>query len=380
MSGNRPLSTELHTMSESPSPVKELAPAIVQVSAVSKQFQAPDGHWFQALKELSLNIPAGRFTTLLGPSGCGKTTLLRLIGGFEEPDAGVVIIDGVSMDGVAANKRPTNTVFQHYGLFPHMTVAGNVAYGLEIAGVDRREIQRRVQQALEMVRLPEHGHRKVTQMSGGQQQRVALARAIVLQPKVLLLDEPMAALDRKLRKEMQSELKRLQHELGIAFLCVTHDQEEALSMSDLVVVMNQGSIEQIGVPEDIYERPRTQFAARFVGEASLLKARVTQRQGGLTTLETLNGQQLQVNQLCARDEVTLCVRPEKWHVPGADVNDIRVTGLVQESTYLGGVTQISALLASGESLIAHLPGRYVPIQGESITLACTTHAALVLAD
>jgi spermidine/putrescine transport system ATP-binding protein len=261
-----------------------------------------------------------------------------------------------------------------------MTVAGNVAYGLEIAGMDRREIQRRVQQALEMVRLPEHGHRKVTQMSGGQQQRVALARAIVLQPKVLLLDEPMAALDRKLRKEMQSELKRLQHELGIAFLCVTHDQEEALSMSDLVVVMNQGSIEQIGVPEDIYERPRTQFAARFVGEASLLKARVTQKHGGLTTLETLNGQRLQVSQVCPQDEVTLCVRPEKWHLPGTDLNEIRVTGQVQESTYLGGVTQISALLPSGESLIAHLPGRYVPTQGEPITMACAPQAALVLAD
>jgi len=367
-------------MSESRSPVQEPAPTIVQVSAVSKQFRAPDGQWFQALKNVSLNIPAGRFTTLLGPSGCGKTTLLRLIGGFEEPDAGVVLIDGVSMDGVPANKRPTNTVFQHYGLFPHMTVASNVAYGLEIAGVDRREIQRRVQQALEMVRLPEHGNRKVVQMSGGQQQRVALARAIVLQPKVLLLDEPMAALDRKLRKEMQSELKRLQHELGIAFLCVTHDQEEALSMSDLVVVMNQGCVEQIGVPEEIYERPRTQFAARFVGEASLFKARVMQRNSGRTTLETINGQRLNVDQVCSRDEVMLCVRPEKWHAPGSEADEIQVTGLVQESTYLGGVTQIAALSSSGESLIAHLPGRFAPAKGEPVTLACAMQAALVLAD
>jgi spermidine/putrescine transport system ATP-binding protein len=353
---------------------------MVQVSAVSKQFQTPDGQWFQALKNVSLNIPAGRFTTLLGPSGCGKTTLLRLIGGFESPDAGVVIIDGVSMDGVPANQRPTNTVFQHYGLFPHMTVAGNVAYGLEIAGVARREIERRVQDALVMVRLPEHGKRKVAQLSGGQQQRVALARAIVLQPKVLLLDEPMAALDRKLRKEMQSELKRLQHELGIAFLCVTHDQEEALSMSDLVVVMNQGGVEQIGVPEDIYERPRTRFAARFVGEASLFKARVIQRSGGSSTLETPDGLQLVVDQPCPQDEVILCVRPEKWHVPGTHADEIRLTGLVQESTYLGGFTQIAALLPSGESLIAHLPGRHTPAKGEPITLACARQAALVLTD
>jgi spermidine/putrescine transport system ATP-binding protein len=364
----------------------ETAPPMVQVSAVSKSFQSPDGTAFQALKGISLNIPAGKFTTLLGPSGCGKTTLLRLIGGFESPDAGVVVIDGRSMDGVPANRRPTNTVFQHYGLFPHMSVARNVAYGLEIAGVARKDAQRRVQQALEMVRLPGFGDRKIAQLSGGQQQRVALARAIVLEPKVLLLDEPMAALDRKLRKEMQTELKRLQNELGIAFLCVTHDQEEALSMSDWVVVMNQGSVEQIGVPEAIYERPRTRFAAKFVGEASLFTAHVSGRSGERATLVTRDGMQLSVAAKGLGESVTLCVRPERWklvdNAAETDANNsmLCIKGRVTESTYLGGLTQIAAQLPSGESVIAHVPGRYTPGIADLVTLACAPSAVQVLAD
>lgn len=353
---------------------------IVQVSSVSKAFLAPDGRLIQALKNVSLNIPAGRFTTLLGPSGCGKTTLLRLIGGFEEPEAGDIEIDGVSMDKVPANKRPTNTVFQHYGLFPHMTVAGNVAYGMEIAGVNHREITKRVAQALDMVRLPDFGNRAVSQLSGGQQQRVALARAIVLQPKVLLLDEPMAALDRKLRKEMQAELKRLQHELGIAFLCVTHDQEEALSMSDLVVVMNQGLIEQMGTPRDIYDKPRTEFAARFVGEVSLFKALTKERARGQTVLETHGGARLVVNSENWPDYVQICVRPEKWRLPTSDVNEIQMTGDVVESTYLGGSTRLELVMTGGERLVANLTGQVCPIEGETVTLACDPADFHVLAD
>ena len=374
------------TMRDQPFARLESAPAMVQVSAVSKSFQSPDGSLFQALKNVSLNIPAGQFTTLLGPSGCGKTTLLRLIGGFESPDTGVVVIDGRSMDGVPANRRPTNTVFQHYGLFPHLSVARNVAYGLEIAGVSRKDADRRVQQALEMVRLPGMGERKISQLSGGQQQRVALARAIVLQPKVLLLDEPMAALDRKLRKEMQSELKRLQSELGIAFLCVTHDQEEALSMSDWVVVMNQGCVEQVGDPESIYERPRTRFAARFVGEASLLTARVSQRNGHSATLVSNAGWQLNVADTGLADTVTLCVRPERWKLLDSDtdatlgVQALRVTARVTESTYLGGVTQIAAQLPTGETIIAQLPGRTILASQAAVTLACDPNAVQVLAD
>ncbi|HVI50588.1 MAG TPA: ABC transporter ATP-binding protein [Candidatus Sulfotelmatobacter sp.] len=343
--------------------------AIVHVSSVSKSFQAPDGRLVQALREVSLDIPGGKFTTLLGPSGCGKTTLLRLIGGFEEPTAGGVFIDGALMEGIPANKRPTNTVFQHYGLFPHMTVADNVAYGLEVARQPKAEIRQRVEQALDLVRLSGMGARRVSQLSGGQQQRVALARAIVLRPKVLLLDEPMAALDRKLRKDMQVELKRLQHELGIAFLCVTHDQEEALSMSDLVVVMNQGHIEQMGPPLDIYEHPQTEFVAGFVGETSLFKARVEKRENGLTHLRTAGGVHILAAVDCPETDATLCIRPEKFLKPAAD-GETRpsLTGRAVESIFLGSGTRLELELPGGERLIASLTGVSPPADGEMVTL------------
>lgn len=342
--------------------------AIVHISSVSKSFQAPDGRLVQALKEVSLDIPAGKFTTLLGPSGCGKTTLLRLIGGFEEPSAGGVFIDGVLMEGVPANKRPTNTVFQHYGLFPHMTVAANVAYGLEVARQPKAEVAKRVEEALELVRLSGMGSRKVAQLSGGQQQRVALARAIVLRPKVLLLDEPMAALDRKLRKEMQVELKRLQHELDIAFLCVTHDQEEALSMSDLVVVMNQGHIEQMGAPLEIYDRPLTKFVAGFVGEASLFNARIETREPGLTHLRSAGGTLLVVAADCPDGDVDLCIRPEKFHKPEGDDPRPRLSGRVVESIYLGSSTRLELELPGGERLVGNLSGTTPPADGEMVTV------------
>lgn len=342
--------------------------AIVHISSVSKSFQAPDGRLVQALKDVSLDIPAGKFTTLLGPSGCGKTTLLRLIGGFEEPSTGGVFIDGALMEGVPANKRPTNTVFQHYGLFPHMTVAANVAYGLDVARQPRAEVGRRVEQALEMVRLTGMGSRKVSQLSGGQQQRVALARAIVLRPKVLLLDEPMAALDRKLRKDMQVELKRLQHELGIAFLCVTHDQEEALSMSDLVVVMNQGRIEQMGPPLEIYDRPGSEFVAGFVGEASLFRATVEKRENGQTHLRSAGGSRLIVTAPCQEDQIALCIRPEKFHQPGPDETRPTLTGRVVESVFLGSGTRLELELPGQERLVANLTGATPPADGEMLTL------------
>jgi spermidine/putrescine transport system ATP-binding protein len=242
-----------------------------------------------AAREVTLDVEPGEFLTLLGPSGCGKTTLLRLIAGFEEPDSGTILISGRDLTSVPAYRRPVNTVFQHYALFPHRTVAGNVAFGLETAGRSRGEIASRVARALEMVRLTGLGERRISQLSGGQRQRVALARAVVMEPEVLLLDEPLAALDLKLRKEMQVEVKNLQERLRTTFVFVTHDQDEALVMSDRIAVMNEGRIEQVGRPEDVYERPRTRFVAEFLAVRNVLRATVTGRSPQGVQLRTEGG-------------------------------------------------------------------------------------------
>jgi spermidine/putrescine transport system ATP-binding protein len=248
--------------------------------------------------DVSLEVAPGEFLTLLGPSGCGKTTLLRLLAGFETPETGAILISGRDMAGLPAYRRPVNTVFQHYALFPHRTVAGNVAFGLEMAQRPRPEIDSRVLRALEMVRMAGLAERRIDQLSGGQKQRVALARALVLEPEVLLLDEPLAALDLKLRKEMQVEVKNLQERLGTTFVFVTHDQDEALVMSDRIAVMNDGRIEQVGGPEEIYERPRTRFVAEFLAVRNVLRARAIgtspqgvrmRTEGGLDLLATDDG-------------------------------------------------------------------------------------------
>lgn len=310
----------------------------VDVRSVSKRFVAPGKRQVHALDGVSLAIPAGKFTTLLGPSGCGKTTLLRTIAGFESPDTGRILIDGHDLTDTPPHRRPLNTVFQHYALFPHLDVAGNIAYGLEVARVPKREIEQRVGEALELVRLEQMAKRKVAQLSGGQQQRVALARALVMRPKVLLLDEPMAALDRQLRKQMQTELKRLQHELGIAFVCVTHDQEEALSMSDLIVVMNQGRIEQTGGPRDIYDSPETEFSARFIGETNLLRGHWAGEVNGRSLLRTERGTEILVSNARASDEPAVaCLRPEALSMPGGElaVGHVALHGSVLDCTYMG---------------------------------------------
>ena len=247
----------------------------VSVQGVSKSYG--DVH---ALRDVSLEVHPGEFLTLLGPSGCGKTTLLRLLAGFEEPDQGAILISGRDVAALPPYERPVNTVFQHYALFPHRTVAGNVAFGLEMKGCAKAEIPARVEKALEMVRLPGFGERRIDQLSGGQKQRVAFARAVVLEPEVLLLDEPMAALDLKLRKEMQVEVKNLQERLRITFVFVTHDQDEALIMSDRIAVMNQGRVEQVGTPEELYERPRTRFVADFLAVRNIVEATVESVAGG----------------------------------------------------------------------------------------------------
>jgi putative spermidine/putrescine transport system ATP-binding protein len=271
-----------------------------------------------AVEHVDLDVARGEFFTLLGPSGSGKTTTLRLIAGFERPDAGRIELRGVDVAAKPPYDRPVNTVFQDYALFPHMTVGDNVAYGLRVRGVGRRERARRADEALEMVRLAGYGQRKPAQLSGGQRQRVALARAIVNRPEVLLLDEPLGALDLKLRQEMQVELKRIQGEVGITFLYVTHDQEEALTMSDRVAVFNRGLIEQIGTPSDVYERPATAFVAGFVGVSNLIE----------------------------RDGRRITIRPEKIRMLPADAPDGE-PGVVEESVYVGMVTRYTVRLDAG---------------------------------
>ncbi|MGC9494347.1 spermidine/putrescine ABC transporter ATP-binding protein PotA, partial [Vibrio genomosp. F10] len=245
---------------------------IVQLSAVSKSF---DGQ--KVINEFSIDVNHGEFLTILGPSGCGKTTVLRLIAGFEMADVGSITLDGVDITELPAEQRHVNTVFQSYALFPHMTIFENVAFGLRMQKVPNDEIKTRVIDALSMVRLTEHASRMPHQLSGGQQQRVAIARAVVNKPKVLLLDESLSALDYKLRKQMQIELKQLQRQLGITFIFVTHDQEEALSMSDRIIVMRDGVVEQDGTPRQIYEEPQNLFVAQFIGEINVFNAKVLSR-------------------------------------------------------------------------------------------------------
>jgi spermidine/putrescine transport system ATP-binding protein len=294
-----------------------------------------------AVRDVSLEVRPGEFLTLLGPSGCGKTTLLRLIAGFESPEAGAVFISGRDLTAEPPYRRPVNTVFQHYALFPHRTVAGNVAFGLEMANVPRREVPARVERALEQVRLPGLGDRRIDQLSGGQRQRVALARALVLEPDVLLLDEPLAALDLKLRQEVRIELKNLQERLGRTFIFVTHDQDEALIMSDRIAVMNQGRVEQVGPPEELYERPRSRFVADFLAVRNVLRATVVSVAGGRVSLRTGGGAAL-----FATDDghwregavVWIGLRPETLQL-AADATGDAVRGTVEDEVYLGDRTE-----------------------------------------
>ncbi|MDY0885458.1 ABC transporter ATP-binding protein [Dongia soli] len=286
---------------------------MINVHGVSKSFSTPDIGAVQALKTVDLAIGGSEFFTLLGPSGCGKTTLLRLIGGFETPTTGSICIAGIDVAALPPQQRPVNTVFQSYALFPHMTVAENVAFGLRMQKRPERDIETQVATTLDMVRLGAFAQRRPSQLSGGQQQRVALARALAPRPNVLLLDEPLSALDLKLRKEMQSELKRLQRETGITFILVTHDQEEALAMSDRIAVMHEGRILQVGAPQDIYHNPANRFVADFIGEANLIPGAVLHRNAALT----------------------VAVRPERITLRKAAGMAGRLLGRIETVTFLG---------------------------------------------
>ena len=266
--------------------------ALLEIRAARREFVTPEGGKFAALDGVDLDVGTNEFVTLLGPSGCGKTTLLRTISGFETLDAGTITLDGTNLAALPPHRRPVNTVFQSYALFGHMNVARNVGYALEVRGEDRATRDRAVAGALEKVGLTGMGARKPGQLSGGQRQRVALARAIIGKPRLLLLDEPLSALDRNLRQQMQLELKTLQNTLGIAFVFVTHDQEEALTMSDRVVVMRAGKIEQIGTPRDIYRHPRNRFVAEFIGETNLFPLTIDRIEGAQALARTAEGLEL----------------------------------------------------------------------------------------
>jgi spermidine/putrescine transport system ATP-binding protein len=325
---------------------------------------------FIAVDDLSLELGQGEFFTLLGPSGCGKTTTLRMIAGFERPSAGEIRIEGEDVAALPAHRRPTNTVFQSYALFPHLSVEDNVAFGLKRKKVAKAEIAERVGAELERVGLAADAKRRPSQLSGGMQQRVALARALVNLPKVLLLDEPLGALDLKLRKGLQVELKRIQREVGITFVYVTHDQEEALTMSDRIAIMNRGRIEQIGSPEEVYEWPATTFVAGFIGVSNLMPAKVTA--GNRVKLESGPEIDADTGTLASGESCHAVVRPEKLRVErvedGAGANGMpRVEGVVESSLYLGTATQLVVSLDgdvrmtvlvpnADEEARQHLPG------------------------
>ncbi|MBN9053309.1 MAG: ABC transporter ATP-binding protein [Rhizobiales bacterium] len=308
---------------------------------------------FQAVDDVTLDIRPNEFFTLLGPSGCGKTTLLRMIAGFELPTEGQVLLDGTDISRLLPNQRPVNTVFQNYALFPHLTVAENIGFGLKMLGKAKADIEAVVRDMLKLVHLEGRGDNPVTQLSGGQQQRVALARALAPRPKVLLLDEPLSALDLKLRKSMQMELKRLQLETGITFVFVTHDQEEALTMSDRIAVMSTGTVRQVGSPWDIYDRPAERFVADFIGETNFLEADVVSVSGNTARVRLSSGAEISATypaDLRPDGKVTIVVRPEHARVgvpsPGSVLN-----GTVHEIVYLGTDTHLHIRLDDGKAFM-----------------------------
>lgn len=353
---------------------------LLELRDLTKRFGA-----FAAVDRLTLDVASGEFLTLLGASGSGKTTTLRMIAGFEVPTAGEILMGGAPITGLPPYKRDINTVFQHYALFPHMSVRQNVEYGLRMRGVAAGERARRVNDALEMVQLSQLAARAPRQLSGGQQQRVALARALVNQPRVLLLDEPLGALDLKLRKEMQLELKHLQTGLGITFVYVTHDQEEALTMSDRIVLMRQGGVAQIGTPRDLYDRPTSRYVADFIGETNLLPGTVVGTQDSIVTLKVgdtmVRG--LSDTALAPGTEAWLTVRPEAidllaGSLPPTGKN--AVSGTVVDTVYAGSSVRAHIEIIGGRRLVANLAPGAAPPLGAQATLSWAVERGRCVAE
>jgi spermidine/putrescine transport system ATP-binding protein len=348
----------------------------VRLEGVTKRFGE-----LVAVRALTLDIARGEFFTLLGPSGCGKTTTLRMVAGFEEPTEGRVLLDGDDVTGLPPFRRATNTVFQSYALFPHLSVERNVAFGLERKKVPKDEVKRRVHEELERVGLGAEAKRKPNQLSGGQQQRVALARALVNRPSVLLLDEPLGALDLKLRKQLQVELKRIQRDVGITFVYVTHDQEEALTMSDRIAVMNRGVVEQVGGPEAVYEHPATTFVAGFIGVSNLMPGEVVSVNGAGAELRLDAGPTVRTAESGGAHVGERChavVRPEKLEIfsdAGGASGDPNVEGQIESSLYLGTATQVVMRLPDDTRMTVLVPNseddtrRRLPTAGERARLA-----------
>jgi len=315
----------------------------------------------EVIKNISLSINKGEFLTLLGPSGCGKTTTLRIIAGFETPTSGSVLLEGKHVENKQPNERNVNTVFQNYALFPHMNVFDNIAYGLKIKKVNKVEIKKRVLEMLSLMQLEGYEKRKTDQLSGGQKQRVAIGRALINDPKILLLDEPLGALDLKLRKQMQVELKKLQKKLQITFVYVTHDQEEALNMSDRIAVMNEGIIEQIGSPEDIYERPKTKFVASFIGESNLIKVKIKKNDEENISVE-FGGYEMNViyknYDNIKNKESYILIRPENIkYTKVKPQNGFKppygLKSTIKEHSYIGSIIKTTAELEGGHEIIVY---------------------------
>jgi spermidine/putrescine transport system ATP-binding protein len=338
-----------------------------------------------AVDDISLQIGGGEFLTLLGASGSGKTTTLRMIAGFERPTAGEILMAGLPITLLPPFKRDINTVFQHYALFPHMSVRENIGYGLRMRRVPRLEREEQVSRALRMVRLDELGARAPRQLSGGQQQRVALARALVNRPRLLLLDEPLGALDLKLRKEMQLELKHLQSQLGITFIYVTHDQEEALTMSNRIVLMRQGRVEQIGTPQDLYDRPRSRYVADFIGETNLLEGKVVEGSPGPVIVRA--GEYLlpgwSEGALAPGTVAWLSIRPEAIHLvdePAAPPGDTQLEGTVADAVYVGSLIRVHVSLPGDLRVVVHAPAG-TPIKlGEGARITWAAERARCVTD
>jgi spermidine/putrescine transport system ATP-binding protein len=341
----------------------------------------------QALADVSLDIHDNEFFTLLGPSGCGKTTLLRCIAGFEQPTEGRILLFGDEIDALPPNKRPVNTVFQHYALFPHMTVAANVGFGLRMLKRSKSEVDTVVERILKLVHMEHLADRRSTQLSGGQQQRVALARALATQPKVLLLDEPLSALDLKLRQQMRVELKQLQEETGITFIFVTHDQEEALTMSDRIAVMNEGDVQQVGTPADIYERPINHFVADFIGETNFFDVTVDGLDGGKAICVAPGGARVvaeAVEGCKVGDSVSLSVRPERIRFAENAIDGDSLNGVIERPIYLGTDTHYHVRLADGVAILVRVQnahGGANPVTvGDTVTLRFDPGAVVMLMD
>lgn len=316
---------------------------IIKIDNVNKKYGENT-----VVNNLNMEIKKGEFLTLLGPSGCGKTTTLRMIAGFETPTNGNIYVEGQEIQNTEPYDREVNTVFQNYALFPHMNIYDNVAFGLSIKRVKKEEIKKRVKEMLDLVQLTGYENRKPDQLSGGQKQRVAIARALINRPKVLLLDEPLGALDLKLRKQMQFELKRLQRKLGITFIYVTHDQEEALTMSDRIAIMYGGNLEQIGTPREIYERPVSKFVADFIGESNIFYGVTSVNESNIASVKVENGEVSVISDQLKEDEIIyVLVRPEDIKIANNKVEGFTVEGIIKEHVYIGNVSKTIISLPEG---------------------------------